>query len=125
MPWSSGRDRAYDYLPTAVDRSNFDYYTRVAALAPGQPVTVDGSHLRHGYSEAEIDAARVKVKGGHEAYITCVRKQRISWFETAKLEGRFEPRVLAQSMTRHNAAKAARGFGTRVLAIVEAEKEGE
>ena len=84
------RTRAYGYQPSKIDRSNFDYYTDVAAKQVGEPRGAFGH-----FTEQEIAEAEAKIAGGWEAFATRVRRLHIDGFE------RRSPRAGSIPTSRH------------------------
>lgn len=108
------RAAAYNYAATATDRSNFEYYTRIAE---------GRSQFKH--TAEEVVEASIKIDGGYEAYIGRVRERMITWFEEKKAKGYFEPCVAAWAGRLDLAAKAVSqhtGPKRKLIGIVEAEK---
>jgi len=66
------RALAYGHQPSKSDRSNYDYYTDVAAKQVGEPRGCFGHYI-----EQEIAEAEAKVAGGWEAFAARVRQLHI------------------------------------------------
>ena len=125
------RARAYGYQPSKIDRSNFDYYTDVAAKQVGEPRGAFGH-----YTEHEIAEAEAKIAGGWEAFATRVRRLHIDGFEEKVAKSGFDPYVATWAVRLDLAQKAAaskqyvgpRYFGQTdlvaiVSAVIQAKKE--
>jgi hypothetical protein len=115
---------AYGYQPSKADRSNFDYYTDVAAKQVGEPRGLFGH-----YTEQEIAEAETKIADGWEAFAARVRQLHIDGFEEKVAKGGFDPYVATWAVRLDLAQKAAarkqyvgsRYFGqTDLVAIVPA-----
>jgi hypothetical protein len=94
---------AYGYQPSKTDRSNFDYYTDVAAKQVGEPRGAFGH-----YTEHEIAEAEAKIAGGWEGFAARVRQLHIDRFEEKVGKGDFEPYVATWTCRRDLAEEAAR-----------------
>src|SRR6516225_8793494 len=66
---------AYGYQPSKSDRSNFDYYSDVAAKQVGEPRGAFGH-----YTEQEIAEAQAKIADGWEAFAARARQLHIDGF---------------------------------------------
>jgi hypothetical protein len=94
---------AYGYQPNKTDRSNFDYYTDVAAKQVGESRGLFGH-----YTEKEIAEAEAKIAGGWEAFGARVRQLHIDGFEEKVAKGEFEPYIATWARRIDLAEKAAR-----------------
>lgn len=112
------RKKAYEYVATDCDKSNFKYYGEVVA------------GLRDSkYDSAEQTAknradAAANIEGGFEAYIGRLRQTEIDRYEERVKNGGFMPCVRGWSMSAANAQKMANsnnGPWVEVLGIVKAE----
>lgn len=101
--------QAHDYVATATDRSNYDYYL---ACAEG----------RRQCTSVDQIASSVKVDGGFGAYIERVKARRIKDFEQRDFAGE----IVTWCGRLDLATKAARGFASQPwnekVEIVEAEQ---
>jgi hypothetical protein len=93
---------AYGYQPSKSDRSNFDYYTDVAAKQVGEPRGAFGH-----FTEQEIAEAEAKIAGGWESFAARVRQLYIDDFEEKVANGEFEPYVAKWTGRLDLAEKAA------------------
>ena len=125
------RARAYGYQPSKIDRSNFDYYTDVAAKQVGEPRGAFGH-----FTEQEIAEAEAKIVGGWEAFSGRVRQLHIDGFEEKVAKRGFDPYIATWAVRLDLARKAAaskqyvgpRYFGQTdlvaiVSAVIQAKKE--
>ena len=94
---------AYSYQPGKADRSNFDYYTYVAAKQVGEPRGVFGR-----YTEKDIAEAKAQIVGGWEGFAARVRQSHIDHFEEKVSKGGFNPYVATWAGRLDLAQKAAR-----------------
>jgi hypothetical protein len=115
---------AYGYQPSQTNRSNFDYYTDVAANQVGEPRGLFGH-----FTEQEIAEAEAKIAGGWEAFAARVRRLHIDGFEEKVAKSGFDPYVATWAVRLDLAKQAAaskqyvgpRYFGqTDLVAIVPA-----
>jgi hypothetical protein len=110
------RDAAYNYVPTQIDKANWQYHETRARMQPGDHYP--------GYNftvnAKDVAEARKQIEHGWDGFIDRERNRRIGYFETKKAETGFRPFVAAWSLTHPNAVKAARKF-RRVLEIVPVE----
>ena len=97
------RALAYGHQPSKSDRSNYDYYTDVAAKQVGEPRGCFGHYI-----EQEIAEAEAKVAGGWEAFAARVRQLHIDGFEEKVAKREFEPYVATWARRLDLAEKAAR-----------------
>ena len=93
---------AYSYQPGKADRSNFDYYTYVAAKQVGEPRGVFGR-----YTEQDIAEAKAKIVGGWEGFVARVQQSHIDHFEEKVGKGGFDPYVAGWAGRLDLAEKAA------------------
>ena len=125
------RALAYGHQPSKSDRSNYDYYTDVAAKQVGEPRGCFGHYI-----EQEIAEAEAKVAGGWEAFAARVRQLHIDGFEEKVAKSGFDPYVATWAVRLDLAQKAAaskqyvgpRYFGQTDLvaivpAVIKAKKE--
>ena len=93
---------AYSYQPGKADRSNFDYYTYVAAKQVGEPRGLSGH-----FTEQEIAEAEAKIAAGWEAFAARVRQLHIDAFEERVGKSGFDPYVAMWAGRLDLAEKAA------------------
>jgi len=110
------RDAAYNYMPTQIDRANWEYHTTRAAMQPGQ--------YYPGYnfvvSAKDVAEARRQIADGWDGFVARERDRRVGYFEKKKAATGFRPFVAGWSMSHSNAVKGAKRF-RRVLEIVPVE----
>ena len=94
---------AYGYQPSKTDRSNFDYYTDVAAKPVGEPRGIFGH-----YTEQEIAEAEAKIAAGWQGFAARVRQSHIDHSEERVGKGGFDPYVATWAGRLDLAEKAAR-----------------
>ena len=93
---------AYGYQPSKTDRSNFDYYTDVAAKQVGESRGLFGH-----FTEQEIAEAEAKIAGGWKAFGARVRQLHIDGFEEKVAKGGFDPYIATWAVRLDLAQKAA------------------
>lgn len=88
------RKRAYEYVATNTDRSNFEFYSFIATCEPGVSVRPNGWNTNTTFSAEEIAVAKIAIVGGLDAYVAKAREKAIERFEAHKASGEFEPGVV-------------------------------
>lgn len=91
--------RAYEYVATATDKSNYNYYLAIAEGRSPYPQS----------AEEQVRASGL-VDGGYSAYIARVQEREIARFEERLAKGDFEPKVVSWAGRRDLAEKAARTY---------------
>lgn len=108
------RKVAYGYAATATDRSNYDYYLRIAE-----------GRIQPPRSQDETIKASIKVDGGFDAYVERERQRHIAIFEDKLANGNaFEPFVVSWAGRPDLALRAAAQYRqpwNDVVEIVPAE----
>lgn len=103
----AARRRAYDYVATDADRSNFEWLGLKAAQAPGVPVRPAGWRFETKFDAEEIAEAQNLTAYGFEGYVAHLRERAIANFEQRRAKGAFLPGVYGWSMSAPNAQKMA------------------
>jgi hypothetical protein len=107
IQWSEDHARtvAYGYKPTATDKSNFSYYTEVAAQGVDHP-HYNREPWRPLGDVAGVERAKATIEGGYDAYVERLRQHQIDSFEASRANG-FKPGVAAWNGRRDLAEKEA------------------
>ncbi len=112
---AAAKHRAYNYQSDSADRSNFEYYSRVAACEPlSDEAYFDlaraGKLAGNQYRTKEVNAARAQIAGGFDAYVARLRDFHIANFEDLKAKGGFKMGALTWCGRRDLADKAIGQF---------------
>lgn len=108
------RDKAYNYVPNDTDRSNFEYYVKIAEGRSSFAQTTEN-----------VLKASALIDGGFDAYVERIREAAIARFEAEVKRGKYEPEAVtwcSRLDLAHKQRAGLAGAWVKEIWIVPAEE---